>query len=161
MLIYVLLGAAVITILIHEYVDSVIILLVVILNAVIGVIQEYRAEKAVEATSQMANPRAIVKRDGEVKELKSEEIVPGDIIELDVGRYIPADLRLLESANLQIEKSALIGESIPAEKDILAVHEDPKTPIGDRSNMAFNVYSCDFWKRGRGCRCHSQGKRNW
>ena len=116
MLIYVLLGATVITLLIQEYVDASIILLVVVLNAVIGVVQEYKAEKAIEALQKMTTPKAIVRRDGEVKEINSEEVVPGDIVIIDAGRYIPADLRLLESVNLQIDESALTGESVPSEK---------------------------------------------
>ena len=137
MLIYVLLGAAVITIVIGEYVDAIIILLVVVLNAVIGVIQEYKAEKAIEALQKMTTPKALIRRNGEVREINSEDIVPGDIIVLDAGRFIPADIRLIESANLQIEESALTGESVPTEKNANAIHEDSKTPIGDKSNMAF------------------------
>lgn len=137
MLIYVLLGAAVVTLLIGEYVDAIIILAVVILNAAIGVIQENKAEKAIEALQQMTTPRALVRRDGEVKEIGSEDIVPGDIVILDAGRFISADLRLLESANLQIEESALTGESVPTDKMADTIHSDPKTPIGDKSNMAF------------------------
>lgn len=137
MLIYVLLGAAVITLFIGEYADAIIILLVVILNAVIGVIQESKAEKAVEALQKMTTPKSLVRRDGEVKEINSEEVVPGDIIILDAGRFIPADIRLIESANLQIEESALTGESVPVTKDSGVLLEDPKTPIGDKVNMAF------------------------
>lgn len=137
MLIYVLLGAAVVTLIVGEYVDAIIILAVVVLNAVIGVFQEHKAEKAIEALQQMTTPRSLVRRQGEVKEINSEDIVPGDIIILDAGRYIPADLRLLESANLQIEESALTGESVPSDKDAASLLEDPKTPLGDMSNMAF------------------------
>ncbi len=137
MLIYVLLGAAVITLFIGEYVDAVIIILVVILNAVIGVVQEAKAEKAVEALQQMTAPKALIRRDGEIKEINSEEAVPGDIIILDAGRYVPADLRLTESANLQIEESALTGESVPSAKNAAKLPTDPKTPIGDKVNMAF------------------------
>src|SRR5690554_5232137 len=137
MLIYVLLAAAGITFVIGEYVDGLIILLVVILNAIIGVVQEYKAKKAIEALQQMTTPRALVRRDGEVKEINSEEIVPGDIVIIEAGRYIPADLRLIESANLQIEESALTGESVPVEKDAGSIIEDPDTPIGDLANMAF------------------------
>lgn len=137
MLIYVLLGASVITIVIGEYVDAIIILFVVVLNATIGVFQEFKAEKAIEALQKMTTPRALVRRDGEVKEINSEEIVPGDIIVLDAGRFIPADMRLIESANLQIEESALTGESVPTEKKANEVFTDPKTPIGDMKNMAF------------------------
>ena len=85
----------------------------------------------------MTTPKSLVRRDGEVKEINSDEVVPGDIIILDAGRFIPADLRLLESANLQIEESALTGESVPSTKDADDIHADSKTPIGDKTNMAF------------------------
>lgn len=137
MLIYVLLASAVITFIIHEYADSVIILLVVILNAVIGVIQEAKAEKAVEALQKMTTPKSLVRRDGKAVEINSEEVVPGDIIILDAGRFVPADIRLIESANLQIEESALTGESVPTNKDAGKIFSDPKTPVGDKANMAF------------------------
>ncbi len=149
MLIYVLLGATVITIIIGEYVDAIIILAVIILNAVIGVVQEFKAEKAIEALQQMTTPKTLVRRDGEVKEINSEELVPGDIIIIDAGRYIPADIRLIESVNLQIEESALTGESVPTDKDATHVHEDPKTPIGDKSNMAF-MSTLATYGRGEG-----------
>ncbi|WP_089609715.1 cation-translocating P-type ATPase [Dehalobacterium formicoaceticum] len=149
MLIYVLLGAAAITMAIGEYVDSVIILLVVILNAVIGVFQEYKAEKAIEALQKLTTPRSLVRRDGDIKEIDSTEIVPGDIVIIDAGRYIPADLRLIESVNLQIEESALTGESVPSDKNARDIHEDPKTPIGDKSNMAF-MSTLATYGRGEG-----------
>ncbi len=149
MLIYVLLGASIITVVIHEYIDAAIILLVVILNAVIGVIQEYKAGKAIEALQKMTTPKALVKRDGAVTEINSEEIVPGDIVIIDAGRYIPADIRLIESVNLQVEESALTGESVPSEKKSEDIHEDPKTPIGDRSNMAF-MSTLATYGRGEG-----------
>ncbi len=149
MLIYVLLGAVVITLVIGEYVDAIIILCVIILNAVIGVVQEYKAGKAIEALQNMTTPRALVRRDGEVKEINSEEIVPGDIVILDAGRFVPADLRLIESANLQIEESALTGESVPSDKDSKAIYDNPKTPIGDKSNMAF-MSTLTTYGRGEG-----------
>ena len=149
MLIYVLLGAAVITLFIGEYADSVIILLVVLLNAAIGVIQEYKAEKAIAALQQLTTPRTLVRRDGEVREINSEDLVPGDIVLIDAGRYIPADLRLLESANLQIEESALTGESVPSDKNARAVLDDPKVPIGDKINMAF-MSTLATYGRGEG-----------
>jgi Ca2+-transporting ATPase len=130
MLIYVLMAAALITLFIGEYVDAIIILLVIFLNAAIGLFQEHKAEKAIEALQQMTTPKTLVRRDGQVKEISSEELVPGDIVLIDAGRYIPADLRLIESANLQIEESALTGESVPSEKDAQAVLVDSKTPIG-------------------------------
>ncbi len=137
MLIYVLLGASVITVVIGEYIDAVIILLVVVLNAVIGVVQEFKAEKAIEALQKMTTPKSLVRRNGEVLEINSELLVPGDIIIIDAGRFIPADLRLIDSANLQIEESALTGESVPSEKNANEMISDPKTPIGDKGNMAF------------------------
>jgi len=149
MLIYVLIAAAVITMAIGEYTDSVIILLVIFLNATIGVIQEYKAEKAVEALQKMTTPKAIVRRDGKELEINSEEVVPGDIVLLDAGRYVPADLRLIESANLQIEESALTGESVPSSKNAGTVFEDPKTPIGDKANMAF-LSTLTTYGRGEG-----------
>ncbi|MCC5467358.1 cation-translocating P-type ATPase [Pelosinus baikalensis] len=149
MLIYVLLGAAVITIAVGEWVDAIIILMVVFLNATIGVIQESKAEKAIEALEKMTTPRSLVRRDGEVREINSEDVVAGDIVILDAGRYVPADLRLIESANLQIEESALTGESLPTEKNAKDLHEDPKTPIGEKSNMAF-MSTLATYGRGEG-----------
>jgi P-type Ca2+ transporter type 2C len=149
MLIYVLLAAAVITMIIGEVADSIIILLVIILNAVIGVIQEYKAGKAVEALQKMTTPRSVVRRDGKAVEINSEEVVPGDIVILDAGRYVPADMRLIESANLQIEESALTGESVPSSKDASKVFDDPKTPIGDKANMAF-LSTLTTYGRGEG-----------
>lgn len=137
MLIYVLLASAVITMIIGEYTDSIIILLVIILNAAIGVFQEYKAGKAVEALQKMTTPKTLVRRNTTIKEINSEEVVPGDIIILDAGRYVPADLRLIDSANLQIEESALTGESVPSTKQYSEVLHDLKTPIGDKVNMAF------------------------
>ncbi|MBP1990487.1 calcium-translocating P-type ATPase, PMCA-type [Paenibacillus eucommiae] len=149
MLIYVLLGAAVVTFAVGEYVDAIIILIVVVLNAVIGLIQENKAEKAIEALQQMTTPKSIVRRDGEVKEIHSGDIVPGDIVLIDAGRYIPADLRLIESANLQIEESALTGESVPSNKAAEDLYKDPGTPIGDLSNMAF-MSTLATYGRGEG-----------
>ncbi|MFA5329764.1 MAG: cation-translocating P-type ATPase, partial [Prolixibacteraceae bacterium] len=136
-LIYVLFAAVVITLFMGEYVDSAIILLVIIINALLGVIQEVKAGKAIEALQKMSHPKALVRRNGEVKEIHSDQIVPGDILILDAGRYISADIRLIESANLQIEESALTGESVPSEKDASLVLTDPKTPLGDRTNIGF------------------------
>lgn len=149
MLIYVLLAATVITLVIGEYADAIIILLVIVLNAVIGVVQEAKAEKAVEALQKMTTPKTVVRRNGETKEINSVEVVPGDIVILDAGRYVPADLRLIESANLQIEESALTGESVPSTKEAELLLEDPKTPIGDKANMAF-MSTLATYGRGEG-----------
>jgi Ca2+-transporting ATPase len=136
-LIYVLLGASVITLFMGEYIDTIIILLVVIVNAVLGVAQQVKAGKAIEALRKMASPRALVRRDGEVKEIESKKVVPGDILILDAGRFVAADLRLIESVNLKIEESTLTGESVPSNKEAEFVTENPQTPLGDRENSAF------------------------
>lgn len=148
-LIYVLLAAAAITIFVGEYPDAVIILLVVILNATIGVIQESKAEAAVDALKKMSSPTALVKRDGKIVEIDSMTVVPGDIVQIDAGRIVPADIRLLDSANLQIDESALTGESVPSEKDAQVVFNDPKTPLGDQINMAF-MSTVTTYGRGEG-----------
>lgn len=137
-LIFLLLIAAVISGVMGELNDTLIIGLVVILNAVIGVSQEAKAEKSMEALKKLSTPKAYAVRDGETVEIDSEEIVPGDIIVLDAGRYIPCDLRLIESVNLQIEESALTGESVPVTKNAGLVIEDEKIPLGDKKNMAFS-----------------------
>lgn len=136
-LIYILLGAVAITLFMGEYVDAVIILLVININAVLGVIQEVKAGKAIEALQKLTFPKALVRRNGEVKEIESEKIVPGDIIILDAGRIISADLRLIESNNLQVDESSLTGESVPSQKDATLIHEDLKTAVGDRANSVF------------------------
>ena len=136
-LIYILLAAVIITLLMGEYIDAIIIILVIITNAVLGVIQEVKAGKAIDALQKMSFPKALVRRNGEVKEINSHEVVPGDVLILDAGRFIAADIRLIESANLQIEESALTGESVPSHKDASLLFNNPKTPLGDRGNIAF------------------------
>ncbi|UUX33795.1 cation-translocating P-type ATPase [Fundicoccus culcitae] len=117
--------------------DAVVILIVVILNAVMGVFQESKAEEAIDALKDMASPEATVRRNNANSKIKSTELVPGDIVLLEAGDIVPADLRLIESSSLQIEEAALTGESVPSEKstEIIA---DPETGIGDRKNMAFS-----------------------
>ena len=136
-MIYILLGAAAISAFMKEYSDAVIILIVILINALIGVIQESKAEKSLEALKKLSTPKAIVKRDGNIKEIPSEEVVVGDIIILDAGRYLPADLRLIESANLKIDESAFTGESVPSEKNNNLINSTKNIPIGDQINMAF------------------------
>ena len=136
-MIYILLVAAVISAIVGEISDAIIILIVIFVNAIIGVIQESKAEKALEALKSMSTPTALVKRDGSIIEIPSEEVVVGDIVIIDAGRYIPADLRLIESANLKIEESAFTGESVPAEKNSDIINEENDVPIGDQHNMAF------------------------
>jgi len=136
-MIFILMGAAVISGFVGEISDAIIIALVILINAVVGMIQESKAEKALEALKKLSTPKAVVKRDGELKEIASEEIVPGDVVIIDAGRYIPCDLRLIETANLQIEESALTGESVPVDKNSELVLEAEDTPLGDQKNMAF------------------------
>lgn len=147
-LIYVLFAAVIITLFMGEYVDAVIIMAVIVLNAVLGVVQEVKAGNAIEALQKMASPKALVRRNGQIKEIDSEELVPGDILILDAGRYIAADIRLIETASLQVEESAMTGESVPSEKDASAVLEKD-APLGDRINVAF-MSSLVTYGRGAG-----------
>ncbi len=135
-LIYILLVAAVVTALLKEYVDTSVIMAVVILNAVIGYIQEYKAEQGVRALKKMLIPKARVLRNGKEKEIHSEQLVPGDVVLLASGTKAPADLRLLKTYELRVEEAMLTGESIPAEKSTSAISEDNLTS-GDQKNMTF------------------------
>ena len=151
-LIYVLITAAVINLIVdirHGWKDALIIMAVVLINAIVGVVQESKAEKALEALQQMTTPKSLVRRNGEVIEVNSEDLVPGDILIIDAGRFIPADVRLIESANLQIEESALTGESVPSEKNADFITKDEKIPVGDKENMAF-MSTMATYGRGEG-----------
>ncbi|OPA74150.1 ATPase [Paenibacillus selenitireducens] len=135
-MIIILLIAALISGVLGEWTDSVIILFVVVLNAVLGIMQENKAEQALDALKQMSSPNAQVIRDGETRTIKAEDLVPGDIVLLEAGSVVPADLRLIESASLKIEEAALTGESVPVEKHIAPL-ELADVVIGDRVNMAY------------------------
>jgi Ca2+-transporting ATPase len=135
-LIYILLIAAIVTFVLHEYIDTGVIMAVVVLNAIIGYIQEFKAEESVRALKEMVVPGARVIRNGLEKEINSLELVPGDIVLLASGSKVPADLRLFSTIELKVEEAMLTGESIPAEKTIAAIKEDHLTP-GDQRNMAF------------------------
>ena len=136
-LIYILLAAAVVSALLNEMSDAIIIGVVIVLNAVIGLVQESKAEKALESLKKLSVPKALVKRDGKVIEISSEDVVLGDIVILDAGKYVPCDLRLIESANLKIEESALTGESVPSEKYAEDTLKEDDVSLGDQRNMAF------------------------
>ena len=135
-MILVLIAAAVVSGFVGEAADTVAILVIVVLNAAIGFIQEYRAEKAMEALRQMAAPAARVLRDGRVSAVPGAEIVPGDLVLLEAGVIVPADMRLVEAVQLRVEEAALTGESVPVEKHTRALREE-LLPLGDRSNMVF------------------------
>lgn len=140
----------------HEFPSDVIIILsVVIINAVLGVFQESKAEKAIEALQKMSAQHAKVIRDGKVVNIKSEELVIGDVVLLDAGDAVPCDMRLFECASLKIEEAALTGESVPVTKymDLLSLKKDEKTiPLGDRKNMAYMGSSVSYG-RGKGVVC--------
>jgi P-type Ca2+ transporter type 2C len=135
-LIYILLIAGVVTVLLEEYIDSGVIFTVVIMNAIIGFIHEYKAEKSVSSLRKMVVPKAKAIRDGRELVMHSELLVPGDIVLLASGARVPADLRLLHAIELKIDESMLTGESLPAEKITSPIREDSLTP-GDQRNMAF------------------------
>ena len=134
--IYILLFAVVVSFVLGDYVEAIAIMLIVILNATLGLVQEGRAEQALAALKKLAAPDARVMRDGKTLVVPSNEVVPGDVILLEAGDYIPADLRLIETANLRIEEAALTGESVPVEKKAEAQVSD-NAVLGDRHNMAY------------------------
>ena len=123
-MVIILIIGAIVSIFLKEYMDACIILVVIVLNAIIGVIQEFKAEKAIDALEKLSEPKAYVLRDGYLKEINSEDLVVGDIVELEAGRYIPADMRLLTSTNLKVEESTLTGESEAIEKQADIVYPD-------------------------------------
>jgi P-type Ca2+ transporter type 2C len=135
-MVLVLLGAAVIAGLLGEPEDIAAIVAIVILNALLGFVQEYRAEKAMAALGAMAAPSARVRRDGKDVAIASHELVPGDVVLLDAGNVIPADLRIVEAARLSVEEAALTGESLAVEKHVAASDKDD-LPLGDRLGMAY------------------------
>jgi len=145
-MVIILLIAAAISGFLKEFADTAIILAVVIINAILGIIQESKAEKALEALKKMSAPYSKVKRNGDVLLIKTEDIVPGDIVYLEAGDYVPADMRLIESVNLKIEESALTGESVPVEK-MTGEIKDKDVAIGDMKNMAFSGSTVTY---GRG-----------
>lgn len=141
-----LIVASIISMILGEWVDSGAILLIVILNAVLGVIQESRAEEALAALKKMAAPDAQVMRDGKRISVPSNQLVPGDIVFLEAGNFVPADLRLIEAVNMRVEEAALTGESVPVQKNA-SLTLDVKSSLGDRKNT---VYMGTVISYGRG-----------
>ncbi len=136
MMILILLIAAFISGIVGDFTDTVVILIIVLLNAFLGFFQEYRAEKAMQALKQMAITKARVLRDGNVTDMPATELVPGDVVMLEAGNAVPADLRIIESKNLKIEEAALTGESHAIDKITQSLEADD-LPIGDKKNLAF------------------------
>ena len=146
--IWLLIGAAVISAILGDWVEAGAILLIVILNAIMGIVQESRAEASLAALKKMAAPEAQVLRDGFRQSVPSRELVPGDVVFIEAGNHIPADIRLLEAVNLSIEEASLTGESVPAKKSAEG-HLDADIPLGDRDNSAFMGTTVTYG-RGKG-----------
>lgn len=135
-LVLLLIGAAGISLLLGKWDSFIAILAIVILNAVLGVVQEYRAEQAMAALKKMSTPTVRVRRDGVVQDVAAASVVPGDLVLLEAGSTVPADARLIEAAALRVQEASLTGESQPVEKDTAALN-DPEAPLGDRHNMVY------------------------
>jgi len=146
-MVIVLIVAAFISALLGEATDVIVILAIVALNALLGIYQEYQAEQALAALGRLQVPQVRVRRGGQIHEISAEELVPGDIVLIGEGDRIPADGRLIESINLQIEEAALTGESVPVEKFTGAITNEGAVPIGDRTNMAYMGTAVNY---GRG-----------
>jgi P-type Ca2+ transporter type 2C len=147
-LVIILIFAAVISLLLGEIVDAVAILIIVVLNAVVGVVQESKAEAALAALKKMAAPNAQVIRGGRQMTIPSRELVVGDVVLLEAGNYVPADMRLIESVNLKVEEASLTGESVPVDKNAKVVL-NKDIPLGDRKNSTF-MSTLVAYGRGRG-----------
>jgi len=135
-LVYILAAAAGVSVFVDHYMDAAVILFVLLLNAVIGFIQESQAQKAMEALMKLASPRATVRRGGKARDISATELVPGDIVVLETGDRVPADARLLEESNLKVNESALTGESVPVGKHTRPVDRD--LPLAERRNMLYS-----------------------
>lgn len=147
-MVIVLIAAAVLSGVLGEMMDTIIILAIVLVNAFLGVVQESKAEASLAALKKMAAPEAKVIREGVPVTIPAADLVPGDVVILETGDFVPADLRLVEVSNLKIEEAAMTGESVPSEKIAEVIRED-EVPLGDRHNMAFSS-SIVTYGRGRG-----------
>ncbi|MCW5784447.1 MAG: cation-translocating P-type ATPase [Nitrospirales bacterium] len=135
-MILVLIGAAIVSGMLGERLDALAIIIIVVLNGIIGFVQEYRADRAMQAIKKLATPTTRVRREQQVASLSTLDVVPGDIVLLEAGDLIPADLRFIEAVQLKVDESALTGESVPVNKQIDPL-DDPKLSLGDRRNMAY------------------------
>ena len=145
-MIVILIVAALASALLGDYEDSIAIAVIVVLNAALGFVQEYRAERAMAALKRLSAPRVKVHREGHVREISARELVPGDVVLLEAGNLVPADGRLVEGANLRVQEAALTGESEPVGKDTAALEEED-APLGERAGM---VYLSTVVAMGRG-----------
>ena len=136
-MILLLVGAAILSLALSEYIDTVAILAIVLLNAILGFVQDYRAERALAALKKLAVPRVRVRRDGAAWEISARELVPGDIVLLEVGNLVPADCRVIESFNLKAQEAALTGESAAVDKTVPPLSTAHKLPVADRTNMTY------------------------
>ena len=137
-LVVILIVAAVVSAIVGDFKDAIAILAIVVLNAVLGFVQEYRAEQAMAALKKLATPAVRVRRDAQVSDISARDLVPGDIVLLEAGNLVPADGRLLEAANLRIQEAILTGESEPVEKQTAALAQGAAAAaLGDQRNMAF------------------------
>jgi len=135
-MILVLIGAAIVSGILGQRLDALAICIIVVLNGVIGFVQEYRADRAMQALKKLASPTTRVRRDQQILPLSTLELVPGDIVLLEAGNLVPADLRLVEAVQLKVDEAALTGESVPVDKQTDPL-DDPKLSLGDRRNMAY------------------------
>ena len=144
-----LIVASVISAVLRDWVEAGAILLIVVLNAILGVVQESRAEEALAALKKLAAPEAQVLRDGHRVTVPAGELVPGDIVFLEAGNFVPADMRLIEAVNLRVEEAALTGESVPVQKNARPASGAEDASLGDRKNTAF-MGTVVSYGRGRG-----------
>jgi len=147
-LVWILISAAGVSLMMGEFIDAAAILVIVGLNAIVGVAQESKAEQALAALKKMAAPNAQVLRDGHQVVIPSRDLVPGDLVRIEAGNYIPADLRLVESINLKVEEASLTGESVPVDKEAQVIL-DKQIPLGDRRNLTF-MGTVITYGRGKG-----------
>ncbi|HOW92502.1 MAG TPA: cation-transporting P-type ATPase, partial [Anaerolineaceae bacterium] len=143
-----LIGAAILSAVLGEYIDAGAIVAIILLNTILGIVQESRAEEALAALRRMAAPESQVLRDGKRIAIPASLLVPGDIVFMEAGYYVPADVRLLEAVNLRIDEAPLTGESVAVQKNA-ALTLDPEAPLGDRKNTAF-MGTVVSYGRGKG-----------